>query len=218
MALAVVLALGTGLGYRLVAARFGALPSSVALPPGTLASVPLHVGQWTGCDLPVEARIIKQTDTDDHLSRRYTRPGGGSVALWVAYGVRLRDLMPHRPEVCYVGAGWSLHKEQLVNIRVSEGSSLPCRLLSFRKSGLESQRLLVLNYYLVGKAYSADVSSLRAQASQLDRNTGYVAQVQIVQEGGETDDVLGQPVCAFAAEIGPLIRRVLDEAVSRNQP
>lgn len=212
--LAAVLTVGTGVAYRVVAARYAFATNGVSMPVGTLAGVPLQIDQWQGRDLAVSERIIKQTDTDDHLSRRYERPGGGSVTVWVAYGVRLRDLMPHRPEVCYVGAGWTLKAEQRIDIAAADGSHPPCRLMTFGKAGLANQQILVLNYYLVGNTYSADVSSLRSQASRLNREANYVVQVQIVQEGGEAEDLAHQPAYEFAAVFGPQIRKVIDQAVA----
>jgi EpsI family protein len=177
----------------------------------------MQIGEWRGRDLAVSERIIKQTDTDDHLSRMYQRAGGGTVTVWVAYGVRLRDLMPHRPEVCYVGAGWTLEGEQRVDITAKDGAHPTCRLMTFRKAGLANQQITVLNYYIVGDSYSPDVSSLRSQASRLNRDANYVVQVQIVQEGGGTENIAHQPVCEFASELGPQIRKVIDRALPGGQ-
>jgi EpsI family protein len=215
--LAAVLTVSTGLAYRLVAARYTFATNGVSLPVGTLAGVPTQIGEWRGRDLAVSERIIKQTDTDDHLSRMYQRPGGGTVTVWVAYGVRLRDLMPHRPEVCYVGAGWTLEGEQRVDIAAKDGSHPTCRLMTFRKAGLANQQITVLNYYMVGDSYSPDVSSLRSQASRLNHDANYVVQVQIVQEGGDTENTAHQPVCEFASELGPQIRKVIDRALAEGQ-
>ena len=75
----------------------------------SVAAGPLQIGPWNGSDTALDERLVKATDTDDHVSRSYVRSDGrGDVSLFIAYGVRFRDLMPHRPEVCYTGAGWTL--------------------------------------------------------------------------------------------------------------
>lgn len=212
--LAVVLVFSGGIGYRAVAARYASVPRSAPLPPGTLASLPLVIGDWVGHDLPLDERIVERTDTDDHLNRRYARPGG-AVSLWVAYGVRLRDLMPHRPDVCYTGAGWVLNGETRLSLPAADGSVVPGRLLTFRKSGLDGRQLVVLNYYLVGDAYSPDVQSLRAQASRLRPDTDFVVQVQVVQDGAPDGEEVGLAVRDFAARAAPILRQVILQAVGR---
>ncbi|GMV96961.1 MAG: hypothetical protein AMXMBFR83_13200 [Phycisphaerae bacterium] len=215
---AAALTLLGGIGYRQLAAQYGNFASGAPVPRGTLARVPHKIGDWVGRDVPLDERIVKATDTDDHLHRQYRDTSGDTALIWVACGVRLRDLMPHRPEVCYTGAGWVLRDERRIDLRISEGASLPCRLLSFRKSGISEADLLVLNYYLVRGDYSPDVSSLRSQAARLDPRTDYMAQVQIVQNGVGAAEPSQEPVCRLATTLGPVVRQVLEATVRKDQP
>jgi len=213
---AVALLLGSGVGYRLLAARYGALSHRVPLPPGTLAQVPLQIGEWTGRDVPADERIIIATDTDDHLNRTYVRrERRDTVSLWVAYGVRFRDLMPHRPEVCYTGSGWVLDDEKVTEVQTADGSVLPCRILRFHQGGLENRRITVLNYYLVDGQYAADVSALRSQAWRFDRDARYVAQVQVTHGSSPFQDTSEASVRAFTTDAAPVILTVLAEAIDR---
>src|SRR5512141_1892537 len=92
----------SGAGYYWLAERYARASQSVPIPAGTLGRLPLGIGDWRGQDVPMDEQIIRATRTDDHLNRAYARPAANqNVTLWVAYGVRFRDLMPHRPEVCY---------------------------------------------------------------------------------------------------------------------
>ena len=103
---AIVALLVIGGGFRVLAARLNSTAGYEALEPGTLAGLPIQIGDWIGRDIPMGERIREATDTDDLLSRQYVRPSSGEVVhLYVAYGARARDLAPHRPEVCYRAAG-----------------------------------------------------------------------------------------------------------------
>jgi EpsI family protein len=215
IAMAIVLLVGSGVGHRLLAARYARLAESREIPPGTLSRLPLSLGDWSGQEAPLDPAIIKATDTDDHLSRIYTRSSDGErISLWVAYGVRFRDLAPHRPEVCYTGVGWILEGEERSEVATPSGESLACRILTFRRSGLEGGRAMVLNYYLVDGQAAADVGLLRSYAWQLDYAARYVAQVQIVC----TDSGRGMParevLSDFAAVSAPGIRGLLEDAVN----
>lgn len=206
------LLLASGGAYRIAEARFVAAPPGVRLPAGTLAHLPLQLAGWSGQDVPLDERIIQATRTDDHLNRRY-RQGGASVFLWVAYGVRLRDLLPHRPEVCYVGAGWMLERTEGLELKTSEGLPLPCQLQFFRRGGLEAERTVVLNYFLVSGQYSRDVELLRKSAWRAGARA-YSAQMQVscpgpfVERGEEA-------VRQFAAESAPAIRALVENAVAQ---
>jgi len=125
--------------------------------------------------------IVRATDTDAHLNRRYTRHGGlEAVSFYVASGVKARDLMPHRPEVCYTGAGWTLTGRRLAELALSDGTKLPCNIVQFSRGALTTERVVVLDYYLVDGQYCADVSLLRSKAWRGSGAVRYVAQVQVI--------------------------------------
>ncbi|RPJ19102.1 MAG: exosortase-associated EpsI family protein, partial [Planctomycetaceae bacterium] len=97
-----------------------------------------------------------------------------------AGGVRARDLMPHRPEVCYTGSGWTLMNRQTRELILSDGARLPCNIFQFSRGILSTEKTVVLYYYIVDGRHCADVSSLRAKVWRGPRAIGYVAQVEIV--------------------------------------
>lgn len=170
----------SGFGYRLVAARLTDVHGSTRLPRGTLSALPLQLGEWQGHDIPLDEDVIRRTDTDDHINRVYVRANGTeAVSLFVGYGARLRDLMPHRPEVCYPGAGWLLDRAEAVSLDLGEGRELPCRVLKFYQGGMDAGHVTVLNYYLVDGQYCPDVSLLRSKAWRFHVDVSYMAQAQI---------------------------------------
>lgn len=201
---AILLLVGTGGGYRLLQARYADLADAIQVPPGSLSVIPMRFGDWAGVDILMDPNVIQATDTDDHVNRQYVR-GRDTVNLYVAMGVRIRDLLPHRPEVCYIGAGWNLEGSRLETILLDDGKSFQCQLQEFSRGSLAKDRILVLHYYLVDDQYSPDVSLLRKTAWRFDQGPHYSAQVHLVVPG----DLKGRSaemVAEFAAVAANPIR------------
>ena len=195
-----------GLGYRAVEAKMAAPVNTTPVSQESLGRLPLDIGGWTGRDTPVDANIVEATDTDAHVSRQYvSNTGFGAVSLWIASGVRARDLMPHRPEVCYTGSGYTLVKHEAPDLPLGDGGVLPCNAMQFSRGVLNSNRALVLYYYLVDGQYCRDVSEWRYKL--LWTQIGYIAQVQVVTGITETvsADVAMRAASEFAVASAPLI-------------
>jgi EpsI family protein len=209
----VLLLVLSGVGYRVVADYLARPGNSLPLPPGTLARLPLRLGGWHGRDEALDEAVVEATDTDDQLSRVYARgQGAESVSLFVAYGVRARDLAPHRPEVCYPGSGWTLEGGSPADLPLSDGSTLPCRILRFSRAGLTARQVTVLNYYIVDGRYCPDISAIRARAWRGQAGVRYLAQVQIISPGGGgSADAAGAAVSAFATDSALAIRALLPD-------
>ncbi len=219
VALAVTLLVASGIGYRVMGGRLSEIHASVPLPRGTLGRLPVQIGEWRGVDTPLDAAVVEATDTDDQLCRSYTRRGGrGAVALFVGYGVRMRDLMPHRPDVCYPGAGWTLSSRKALDFPMEGGDVLPCIEYRFERGGAKNSRIAVLNYYDISGTLNRDVSLLRSKASRTDDDVDYVVQVQMVTAirpfggGGDT-----QGAQSFAVQMAPQLRELLAEVVSEQR-
>lgn len=179
--LAAVLVFLYGLGYRILAKQLTAPVHTAPMTQATLAQLPLQISNWRGRDLELNEDLIRATDTDAHVSRQYSRHGTlESVWLWIASGVRARDLMPHRPEVCYTGNGWTVRERKVVELPLDDDGELSCNVYLFSRGGFHTERILVLYYYLVDGVYCQDVSLLRSQAWRGSGTVNYVAQVQVV--------------------------------------
>ncbi len=192
-----------GLAYRVVAARLEGPVGAAPISPEALARFPMQLGDWVGEDVPMDEAVVRATDTDAHLNRRYVRKGGLEVAsFYIASGVKARDLMPHRPEVCYTGAGWTRMERQSVELPLSDSTKLPCHIMQFSRGALNTQRVVVLDYYLVDGRYCADVSLLRSKAWRGSGAVRYVAQIQITTSVTSTFDTESATkcVCDFAIE------------------
>lgn len=207
--IAAIMLLFGGFAYRAAADRFARPAGSVALPPGTLDRLPLEIAGWDGRDVPMDDAIIKATDADQVLNRAYRRRNAArqEISLFVAYGVRLRDLMPHRPEVCYPTNGWTLVNSTENEADLDEGVDLRYRVLQFQRGALSGRQITVLNYYIVDGEYSPDVELLRSRAWRPSAGARYVAQVQITGSGRSAE----QAVRAFAEASAPAIHALVDQ-------
>lgn len=212
---AAVLLLTAGVGYRALSARLMRAPEQIHLTPGALKCLPVDFGDWTGRDQSIDEAVLKRADVDDHLMRFYQRgTDRATVALWIAYGIRARDLMPHRPEVCYPGAGWSLQSHAGIDFPVPDGQAVEARLLTFASGTSDPRPLAVLTYYIVDGETCADVSLLRSKAWRGQASIRYMTQIQISLRIESMSAAAPETIlCAFAADSYPLIRDLLDSAV-----
>ncbi len=204
-----------GVAYRVVAARLEAPIDATPISPAALARFPLQIGDWTGEDVPLDEEIVRATDTDAHLNRRYSRRGGlETISFYLASGVKARDLMPHRPEVCYTETGWTLANRQLTELPLSNSGKLPCNIIQFSRGVLNTQKVVVLDYYLVDGQYCADVSLLRSKAWHGSGTVRYVAQVEIIAPVTATfsAEVATKTISDFAVESAALTASLFDDS------
>jgi EpsI family protein len=201
--------------YRVLAARLAAPVNTTLLSPAALERLPLQIGGWTGQEAPLDEAVVRATDTDAHVSRIYSRHNTSeNISLYIAYGVRARDLMPHRPEVCYTGAGWTLIDRRSMELPLNDGKKLPCSAFQFSRGTLNTKKTVVLAYYIVDGQYCRDVSLLRSKAWRGSGTVRYVAQVQIVASTtvNLNADSAARLVCDFAAESASSISRLFESA------
>jgi EpsI family protein len=207
------LMLVSGSGYRVLAARLAAPVNTIPIAPADMDRFPSQIGDWTGQEVPLDKAVVRATDTDAHLSRAYSRRDSpGSVYLYIACGVKARDLMPHRPEVCYTGNGWTLGDRRFIEVSLSDGSKLPCNLLQFSKGALHTEEVMILDYYIVDGQYCPDVSLLRSKAWRGSGTVQYVAQVEVIIAVTATlpADSAARLISTFAAESASSIAQLFE--------
>ena len=212
VSIAVACCIGAGAGYRIVSAYLARPTDSVPMTAEQLGRIPLKLEDWSGKEVPLADEIVRATDTDAIVNRSYTRAGSGlPVALYVAYGVQARDMMPHRPEVCYPGTGHTLQSRDVRKIALADGSELPCTFYVFSGSKETRQNICVVNYYVIDGRYAEDVSMLRSRAIRGQGGARYVAQVMLTCPTSATgpSDRAREVLSAFARLACPAIRAVL---------
>ncbi len=201
-----------GWGYRTLATQLRASPTEIRIASDALEKVPMRIADWVGEDIPMDETIVRKTGTDAHINRRYSR-GIESVSLYVGCGARARDLMPHRPEACYIGAGWTLTSQSLRDLPLSTSSVLPCRVLEFSRGALNTDRIMIVHYYIVDGHYCQNLADWRYRFWQV----ADVAQVQIIASVKEsmTADEAARIVCDFAIDSAPSIAERFGDIVMR---
>jgi len=205
----------SGVGYRVLAQWLEGPTDVEPLSPDALARLPMQIGEWSGTEMPMGDDIVEATDTDAHISRAYSRYNASEyIRLYVAYGVKARDLMPHRPEVCYTGNGWTIIDRDTLELPLSDGTKLPCNVFQFSRGTLNNEKVIVLDYYIVDGEYCHDVSLLRSKAWRGSGAIRHIAQVQITASiaGDFTADSAARVVRPFAIESAPFISRVFKNA------
>ena len=68
---AVCLLVASGVGYRVLEWHLDAAGGGVPLPPGALQRLPMQIDDWVGQDVKLDDAVVKATDTDAHINRRY---------------------------------------------------------------------------------------------------------------------------------------------------
>ena len=203
-----------GMGYRVLDSRLSGPGNASPISFAMLERFPMQVGDWTGTEVPLDEEIVRATDTDAHINRRYSRNNGLEfVSLYIATGVKARDLMPHRPEVCYTGAGWTLIDKRSIELTLDDGTILPCNVMQFSRGVLTVKKVVVLDYYIVDDEYCRDVSLLRSKAWKGSGTVRYVAQVQIVTsiQSNQTADSATKSLSAFAVESASSIYMLFED-------
>jgi EpsI family protein len=199
--------------YSVLAARLATPMNITLLTPAELELLPLDIGDWTGQEVPLDEEIVRATDTDAHVNRIYSRRNDTEhISLYIAYGGRARDLMPHRPGVCYTGAGWTPIDERSMELPLNNEMKMPCNIFQFSRGTLNTKKTVLLNYYIVDGQYYRDVSQLRFKVWGGSGMVRYVAQVQIVTSTSVNLNASSAEkiVCAFAAESAPSISRLFE--------
>jgi hypothetical protein len=210
-----------GAAHRTLTARLTSPADASSMSPDALEKLPLQISQWTGQEEPLDEAVIEATDTDAHISRRYCRYNAlEQVWLYIAAGKRARDLMPHRPEVCYTGAGWTRINNNPMELLLDDGTALPCSVFQFTKGVLNTKKVVVLDYYIVDGRFCRDISLLRSKIWRGSGSVDYVVQVQIVANitADQTADSTEKMVCAFACESASSIFQILEGIAKAEEP
>jgi len=203
-----LLMLISGLTYRLLATPVDKTP----IDPDILQTFPLQIGDWIGQRVPLDTIIARATSADALINRKYSRRNGlQTISFYMACGVNVHELLGHRPESCYTGAGWTLIDRRSVELPLDDGTKLPCDIFKFFRGGLDNHTVTVLNYFIVD-GQCGDSSLLRPKAWHRFAAVDYAGQIQIVTSSKTiTNNVAKSLVCSFAVDSAPLIARLFDD-------
>ena len=183
-ALAMVLLVVIGIGYRLMATKMSVIVTTPVKLDAPLSQFPKRIGRWVGRDVPISETILEVAANDDFLSRLYVNESNNQWAnVYIAYTARPRTMLGHRPQVCYPANGWTHENTEHVQVISNSGRKIRCLLHNFQKSTSESEEIIVLNYYIVNGRLTDDESVFTGigwRTPNIDGNPArYMAQVQI---------------------------------------
>jgi exosortase D (VPLPA-CTERM-specific) len=117
---------------------------------------PLKIGPWEGSRSYQEPAILKVLGTDECLEANYVNPQHGAVSLWIAYypdNYKEKGI-PHSPQVCMVGAGWEILRDQQIEL----APGLPVRYVLLGRSGVQQ---VVYYWYLQNNRWLASQNSMK---------------------------------------------------------
>ena len=86
--------------------------------------------------------------------------------------------------------------------------------MRFKRGVLATERVTVLNYYIVDGEHSAGVSQLRSKAAGGGDSASYAAQIQIVATTARRHEEGARKVRAFASDSAAAIATMLSNAVA----
>jgi hypothetical protein len=72
-----------------------------------LALVPRNIAEWSGKDLELSDREVKQAEIAGYVSREYQNRSGASITVLLVCG-RAGPTAVHTPDVCYPASGYQM--------------------------------------------------------------------------------------------------------------
>lgn len=201
--LSCVTLLTAGYAYRKTAEHLDALKPMLQ-PAIPLSVLPYEIGSWEGKDQPLRETVLAVAGNDDYVNRSFVnRDLSSYVNLYVAFTSQPRNMLGHRPRVCYVGSGWIHDSTEEHEIVTEEGQVIPVLIHYFHKPFPEQTRVIVLNYYIINGRITRnheDFSGIWWRVPTFSRKKiRYVAQVQVSSTSATA-------VLSFAAEVAPIIQ------------
>lgn len=182
--LSLVLLVLSGVTYRVLAYRLERFAQDPVKLPVPLSLFPIHTGDWVGRDVPIPLNIQRVAGNDDFLNRLYINESANQWAnLYIAYSAKPRNMLGHRPQVCYVGGGWVHDGTEQTEVVSAFGRRIPCLVHRFHTPAPEHKEVVVLNFYIANGQLTNDESSFSSVGWRTPNIAGnaarYVTQIQI---------------------------------------
>ncbi len=182
--LSLLLLILSGAAYRVLAARLELVAQNPIELPVPLSRFPIQTGGWSGKDVPIPPNIQRVAGNDAFLNRLYIDESGNRWAnLYIAYSAKPRNMLGHRPQVCYVGGGWVHDGTDRAEVLSVFGRRIPCLIHRFHTPAPDRKEVVVLNFYIANGQLTNDESSFSGVSWRTPNIAGdaarYVAQVQI---------------------------------------
>lgn len=173
-----------GTGYRLTMAKYGPPMAQRIVLPIPLSLFPTTIGAWVGQDKPLSKEVEQIAGNDDYINRLYVDNSGREwVSFYIAYSGRPRTMVGHRPQVCYISAGWVHDATEPAQVGLASGASVPCLVHRFHQPPPRTGDMVVLNYYVLNGITTNNEEDFTGVSWRLPNIQGnpawYVAQIEI---------------------------------------
>src|SRR5258708_4240497 len=73
-----------------------------------VAGLPLQLGEWTGASAEIDPKLAQAVGAISLIDRRYENDGGRHASVHLATFPTAEVTLPHPPDLCYTGAGWTI--------------------------------------------------------------------------------------------------------------
>jgi len=169
--------------------------------------IPQTVGPWstqTGGAFIMPEDKAAATAYDQVFTRRYSAANGPDIMLLIAHGAALSGLMRvHRPEICYVSAGFQIRGLQSLDLPISGAKTIAAQsFLGVRDDRMER----VLYWTRIAGVFPRDLMAQR------------LAMLRLGLEGVIPDGVLVRISAEGAGETAPALKRFALDLVRQSGP
>jgi hypothetical protein len=185
---------------------------------GVVMSLASSLGKFLGFDedvTPAE-RVILPPDTE-FAKKRYVGFGSSDITTEIVLSGAQRQSI-HRPQVCLVGQGWAIQKEEAQTIQLADGKAQKVRILTLSRTENGVPRTGYFIYWFIGKDKTTDSHFERIFLTSWDRivhrvnhRWAYAIVSAILPPGTKVTDPAQQQMqrnlLAFTRDFIPLIQK-----------
>jgi hypothetical protein len=137
--------------------------------PGVIMNLPDSIGNYLGFDMDVteSERLILPRDTE-FAKKRYNGFDLPEITTEIVLSGAHRQSI-HRPQVCLVGQGWGIQKEETIPITLADGKVQKVRKLILVRTQNGMQIVGYYMYWFIGKDKTTDDHIERIFLTSWDR-------------------------------------------------
>src|SRR5271165_3554233 len=137
--------------------------------PGVIMNLPDSIGDYIGFDSDITAseRVILPRDTE-FAKKRYSGFDLPEITTEIVLSGAQRQSI-HRPQVCLVGQGWVIQKEETIPITLADGREQNVRKLTLVRTQDRMQIVGYFIYWFIGKDKTTDDHIERIFLTSWDR-------------------------------------------------
>ncbi len=137
--------------------------------PGVIMNLPDGIGNYIGFDTDIteSERVILPRDTE-FAKKRYSGFDLPAITTEIVLSGAQRQSI-HRPQVCLVGQGWAIQKEETIPITLADGKVQKVRKLTLLRTQDGIQIAGYFIYWFIGKDKTTDDHFERIFLTSWDR-------------------------------------------------